>query len=191
MARRAGVAASSESEPDQSPPPGGGHAPSHEPHGREEVAQIVQVMDGVRRSLCAGLMSPTLAADLEERMQRSLRKSFAAAGGSDRGGRAAGGADGALALALGDATVRHASRSISIREVGEEVNEAGDGAASERRLAVGRVSLPIQPPLRPELVPDIYFTDNAMHLRMLEVCRAWPATLGTISTWCRTGDLAL
>ena len=140
------------------------------------MAQLLEVLSGVRRSLCAGLMSPALASDLEERLHRSLRQSFAAHTSDHVGDHHAKCRADAFELALAEATTQHNNREVSISET--EISRVTDDGTQplQRHLAVGRVKLPLIPPSRPELVPDIHFTDNAMHMRMLEVCATLPTT---------------
>ena len=96
----------------------------------------------MRRGVCAGLMSPALSSDLEERIGRVLPQ---IAGG--------------LTAELAAAAARDASREVAVY-------------ASADELVVGQVSLPVLPPARPELVPQINFIDNPTHLRLLEAMAA-------------------
>ena len=110
------------------------------------MAQLLAVVDGVRRSVVAGLMSPALSMELEQRINEAMPAA--------EGGQAA---DGIMTHELAKAMSRESARDVTI-----ELDETA------RSLVIGRAQLPLSVPSRPELVPEITFTDNAAHLRMLE-----------------------
>jgi MoxR-like ATPase len=90
-------------------------------------------------------MSPTLSADFEARVARALQPRMHSLGLSD---------------ALAELSARHATRPVEIRK--EE-----EGGAAVLRL--GTASLPLPSHVaRPDLVPQIGFRENLMHLRLLE-----------------------
>ena len=110
------------------------------------AAQLLAVQHGVRRSLCAGLMSPALIADFEARVARALQPVVAASGIEEQ----------CAAVAALDA-----AREVRVCEL------SGDGG--KRSIAIGRARLPLPDSVsQPELVPDPAFHDNPTHLRLLE-----------------------
>ena len=104
-----------------------------------QSAQLVAVLDGVRRSVVAELMSPALSDDLEQRigevLPKGIRPPHTPAGGTSASGGS--------------------KRDVCIR-------------ADHGVLTIGDASLQLGQPTRPELVPQIAFTDNVAHLHKLE-----------------------
>ncbi|EOD41131.1 hypothetical protein EMIHUDRAFT_199335 [Emiliania huxleyi CCMP1516] len=111
-----------------------------------QLKRLLAVQHGVRRSLCAGLMSPALIADFEARVARALQPVVAALGIEEQ----------CAAVAALDA-----AREVRVCEL------SGDGG--KRSIAIGRARLPLPDSVsQPELVPDPAFHDNPTHLRLLE-----------------------
>ena len=128
------------------------------------TAQLLAVLEGVRRSVVAGLMSPALASDLEQRMAKALPAlSLSGSGVSSVSG---GGESSSAAVS---ATADEATTELTAAEEGDSSRHV-EIAIDENSgtLSIGRAVLPLGVPSQPELVPDIAFTDNAAHLRLLE-----------------------
>ena len=91
------------------------------------MAQLLAVVDGVRRSVVAGLMSPALSMELEQRINEAMPAA--------EGGQAA---DGIMADELAKAMSRESARDVTI-----ELDETA------RSLVIGRAQLPLSVPSRP------------------------------------------
>ena len=136
--------------------------------GGTEAAQRADLIEGVRRSLCAGLMSRSLEADLDDRISRVMSQQLDPGLSSARGVSLSGELYSLVPADASPAKVPLVAGALKAPSVDPSAKTILSAALAEDVVRIGRVQLPRHAPSRPELVPQISFTDNPMHLAILE-----------------------